>query len=181
MKYDETLRLALAAALLPLIVAGCATQGSHGAAATKATAPVVSTPAPAPAAVVTPATPTGEAGGRAPRPAQALPPPTEVETQAGIQIVHIGATASGGLVDARFKVLDAAKATALLSNAANTPMLIAGDKPPLMAPHHAIRSGRVAKDQIIYILYPNTRSAVQPGTEVMVALGATRLGPVTAQ
>lgn len=110
-----------------------------------------------------------------------LTTPTDLEQQAGIQIAHIATTAQGGLVDARFKVLDAAKATALLSNAANTPTLIAGDKPPLMAPHHAMKSARFSKDQVFFILYPNTRGAVQPGTEVMVAMGATRLGPVIAQ
>lgn len=115
------------------------------------------------------------------RPAQLLPVPSALETEFGIQIAHIGLTASGGLVDARFKVLDAAKAKALLGNAANTPMLIAGDKPPLMAPHHALQGARFSTGQVFYILYPNTRGAVQPGSEVSVAMGAARLGPVTAQ
>jgi len=170
-------RVALAAALLPLIVAGCATQGATGGASTKAAAPVVITPP----AAATPAPQPAEAAAHAAKPALTLPPPTELELQAGVQIAHIGATASGGLVDARFKVLDAAKATALLGNPSNAPMLIVGDKPPLMAPHHAMKGGRFAKDQIIFILYPNTRGAVVPGTEVSVAMGQTRIGPVTAQ
>jgi hypothetical protein len=151
-------KIGLASALLSLILSGCATTGACKGA-----------PQPAPAAA------------HAAKPVVTLPPPTALETEAGIQIAHIAATAAGGLVDARFKVLDAAKATALLGNPANTPMLIAGDKPPLMAPHHALKAGRFAKDQIVFILYPNTRGAIQPGTEVIVALGQTRLGPVTAQ
>jgi hypothetical protein len=134
-----------------------------------------------PAAAAATAPTTSDAGRHAAKPAQPVPAPTAQELQAGIQIAHIAATASGGLVDARFKVLDAAKAGALLGDAANTPTLIAGDKPPLMAPHHAMKSAHFAKDQIFFILYPNLRGAVQPGTQVTVAMGATRLGPVTAQ
>jgi hypothetical protein len=107
--------------------------------------------------------------------------PTEQEIAAGIQVVHISATGGGGLVDARFKVLDAAKATALLGNPANAPQIIAGDKPALVPPHHAVRGGRLAKDQMLFIMYPNIRKAVEPGVDVYVAFGATRLGPFKAQ
>ncbi len=112
---------------------------------------------------------------------QKLPPPSALETQYGIQIAHVGLTASGGLVDLRFKVLDAAKAGALLGNPANTPMLIAGDMPPLMPPHKALHGARYGQGQLVYILYPNMRGAIKPGVEVMVAMGDVRLGPVTAQ
>ena len=161
-------------ALLALALSGCATQGGSATGVVgKAAAPAVVSP---PAAATTAAQ---SASG--PRPAPALAPPTELELQAGIQIAHIGITAAGGLVDARFKVLDPVKAGVLLANPANAPMLIAGDKPPLMAPHHAIKGSHFAKDQLLMILYPNTRGAVQPGAAVSVALGGTRIGPVTAQ
>jgi len=166
-------KLALAVALTPLMLAGCASQGAGSGAVAKTTA-VVAPATPAPAAQTTQAS-------HAARTVQALVPPTELELQAGVQIVHIGVTASGGLVDARFKVLDGDKASALLGNPANAPQLVAGDKAPLMAPHHAIKGGRFAKDQLIYILYPNLRGAVQSGTEVSVTMGQTRIGPVTAQ
>lgn len=113
--------------------------------------------------------------------AHVLPPPSALESQVGIQIAHVGLAASGGLVDLRFKVLDAAKARALLGNPANAPMLIAGDMPPLMAPHKALHGAKYGQGQVIYILYPNLRGAIQPGVEVTVALGDARLGPVIAQ
>lgn len=115
------------------------------------------------------------------KPVQPLPPPSALEAQYGIQITHIGLTASGGLVDARFKVLDGAKARALLGNPANAPMLITGDKPPLMAPHNSLRGARFGAGQVVYILYPNLRSAIKPGVDVTVVMGEVRLGPVTAQ
>ena len=167
-------RSTLVAVLLPLLAGGCVTTQSGQSAAQKQQAAVAAAAvAPHPALATTPPP--------APKPLQALPPPSELELQVGIQVAHIALTASGGLVDARFKVLDASKATALLADPANVPMLIAGDKPPVMAPHHALKGARYAKDQVFFIIYPNTRSAIQPGADVMVAFGAARLGPVKAQ
>jgi len=147
---------------LPALLAACATQDA-----------AVATPAAkaAPAVVVAHAT----------RTEHALPAPSALEAQYGVQIVQVGLTASGGLVDLRFKVLDAAKARSLLGNPANAPVLIAGDKPPLAPPHHALRGARFGKGQVVFILYPNLRGAIQPGTEVVVAMGDARLGPVLAQ
>ena len=166
MNTGRAQRLLFLVALVPLALAGCATQ--------TAAKQVSVARAPGAAASPAPAAPA--------RAAQPLPvaPPTEQELQAGIQVLHIGVTASGGLVDARFKVLDGAKASALLGNMANAPQLICGDKPPLMAPHHSVKGGRFAKDQTLFIMYPNTRRAVAPGADVYVAFGATRLGPVKA-
>jgi hypothetical protein len=118
---------------------------------------------------------------RVPHSAPTLPAPNALESEAGLQITHIGLTASGGLVDLRLKVLDAAKARALLGNAAAMPMLIAGDQPPLMPPHKALHGARYAQGQVLYILYPNLRGAVKAGAEVTLALGDLRLGPVTAR
>jgi len=161
MKTANNTRLALFAA--PLVIA------------VVAAAPRMSAATDAPTVAAAPAV------AHAVKPVLTLRQPTPEETEAGIQIAHIASTASGGLVDARFKVLDPAKAAALLSKPANEPMLMAGDKPPLMAPHHALKGSRFMKDQVFIILYPNTRGAVQPGTDVTVALGDLRLGPVTAQ
>lgn len=157
--------LALVTALLPLLLGGCATQRVQGGASAEA-AGALSAAVAAPHAV---------------KAVPPLPQPSALETQYGIQITQIGLTASGGLVDVRFKVLDAVKARKLLGNPANAPMLIAGDKPPLMAPHNALRGARFGQGQVFYILYPNLRSAIKSGVEVTVAMGEARLGPVTAQ
>lgn len=167
-KYSRPILLA---ALVGFGAVGCASQSPTAGHAPASAAPVNTV-----AAAASPDEKVARTGQPAP-----APPPTEQELAAGIQVLHIGVTASGGLVDARFKVLDGAKATALLSDTANAPQIIAGDTPPLMAPHHAIKAGRYAKDQTLFILYPNTRQAVKPNVEVYVAFGATRLGPITAQ
>ncbi len=152
-------RIGLACALLQLLlVGGCVMHGVQAGAAAEVVKPALGPPQ-----------------------MSQLPLPSALETQYGIQITHIGLSASGGLVDCRFKVLDAAKARALLGNPANAPMLIAGDMPPLMAPHNALRGARFGTGQVVYILYSNLRSAIKPGSQVMVAIGDVRLGPVTAQ
>ena len=169
---DSRYRLASLAMLLPLIAAGSVVQGEqNGATATASAAQAIerSPVQPAPAATT------------AARPAPELPPPSEAELQTGIQVTKLGVTAAGGLVDVRFKVLDAAKARALLADPANTPSLMAGDKPPLMAPHNALKGARFRSGQVFFILYPNVRGAVQAGVPVTVAMGPARLGPVTAQ
>jgi len=168
------IRLALLVSIVPLILLGCATQGAQGKASGEPQKPVAGTPLAFATAsqLVTP---------HLAKPAQPLPPPSAIETQYGIQIMQVGLTASGGLVDVRFKVLDVMKVRALLGNPANTPMLIAADKPPLMAPHNALHGAKFGQGQIFYILYPNLRGTIRPGIEVTVALGDTILGPVTAQ
>jgi hypothetical protein len=159
-------KLLLASVPLSLFAVGCAAPNPMADGANHA---ATSTPAPVPS---------GSHDGRA---AFALREATIVEKQYGVQIAHVGLTAGGGLVDVRFKVLDAAKAQALLGNAANVPMLMAGDKPPVMPPHHALRGARFGEGRVFYILYPNSRGAIQPGVEVTVAVGDARLGPVVAQ
>jgi hypothetical protein len=160
----------LQSGLLALMLGGCAAQAVQPGASADA----------AKAAVVTPALQVASAPAAA-KPAQPLPPPSSSETRYGIQIAQVGLTAAGGLVDVRFKVLDAAKAAQLLGNPANAPTLLAADNPPLMPPHHALKGARFTPGQVFYILYPNVRNTIKPGVEVTVAMGEVRLGPVTAQ
>jgi hypothetical protein len=165
--------------MLPLLVGGCATQGG---APTEVATPAASAPHVA-AAVPLPADATPQPASAVARPTKgtALPPPGDNEMRHGIQITQVGLTAAGGLVDVRFKVLDAEKARRLLGDPANMPMLIAKDNPPLMPPHHALKGAKFSEGLVFYILYPNVRSAIKPGLDVTVAMGDVRLGPVAVQ
>jgi hypothetical protein len=167
---NDFCRVALLSALLPLLAGGCAVQG--GATAEAESAPKVATAMPQPAVA---------AQQNAPRARPQLAAPSPLETQYGIQVTQVNLTAAGGLVDFRFKVLDAAKARKLLGNPANVPVLIAGDNPPLAPPHHALHGAKFGDGLVYFILYPNVRSAVKPGAEVTVAMGDVHLGPVTVQ
>jgi len=173
LKYTQN-KTVLLSVLLSLLSAGCATQNLQADSAKPTASPQVakaSTPAPQPAAVAP----------QAVAASQPLAAPTALETQTGMQIVHVGVTAQGGLVDVRFKVLDAAKVKALMGNPANVPMLIAGDMPPLMPPHKALHGARFGQGQVVYILYPNLRRSIKTGGEVTVAVGDVRLGPLAVQ
>lgn len=148
----------VATLLVPLWLAACATTGSPGPTS------AVAVPAKAKA-----------------RSLQDLPPPSEAEARSGLQVAHLGVTASGGLIDARFKVLDAAKARAALAQPENAPRLLTSGAPPILAPHHALRGARFSQGQVFYIMYPNTRNAVKPGADVTVALGEVSLSSLKAE
>jgi hypothetical protein len=174
-------RFALLFALLPWAVGGCAIQGgaTNGAATPAASAPPLvataqQTPSAAPQASVTSNQQAAKANPR-------LATPSALEKQYGIQIMQIGLTASDGLVDVRFKILDAAKARKLLGAPASAPVLIAGNNPPLTPPHHALHGAKFGDGLVYFILYPNVRGAIKHGAEVTVAMGDVRLGPVTVQ
>jgi hypothetical protein len=191
---NEAHHFAILIAMLSVVFAGCAVQGDVTA---DSSAPAVGTSRSAPSPVQAAAAPSvaasglpemaasappgGSAAPQLPATRSQLPPPTDDESRYGIQVAQVGMAAAGGLVDLRLKVLDAAKATKLLGNPANVPVLIAGDAPPLQPPHHALRGARYSNGLVFYILYPNVRNAVTPGTEITVAMGDVRLGPVTVR
>lgn len=114
-------------------------------------------------------------------PAARFAPAGDLEALGGIQVTQVGVTAAGGLVDLRFKVLDAAKARKLLGDPANIPVLVAQGGLPLHAPHNALKGAKYGDGLVYFILYPNVRGAVRPGDEVTVAMGETRYGPVTVR
>lgn len=108
---------------------------------------------------------------------------TTLEKRHGIRIDQVAVTGGGGLVDLRFTVLDPAKARPLLLNHAKPPRLTAeGSKTELQAPTHgAMRNVRLQKDAACFLLYPNARSAIHPGTRVAVAFGDVLVEPVVAK
>jgi len=120
----------------------------------------------------------GEAGpGAPPKPMS----PAAFGEATGISVTLIGVTAAGGLVDFRFKVLDAAKARMRLADPKSPPVLLAADLPPLTPTLDALRFMRFEAGRILSILYPNVRNAVKPGTPVTVVVGDVRLEPMKAQ
>ena len=106
-----------------------------------------------------------------------------LESRHGIRITHIAVTGGGGLVDLRFTVLDAARARPLLDAHASPPRLLAeGSTVALQAPAHgAMRNVRLQKDASCFLLYPNARSAIRPGSRVAVAFGELQVEPVVVK
>jgi len=114
--------------------------------------------------------------------AQPLPPPTAAEKRCGVQVLRATVAAAGGLVDLRLKILDAAKARKRIMDPAHPPLLIPeGSGMPLKAARDALKNLRFVDGAANYILYPNVRGAVKPGSKVVLALADQRLDPIRVQ
>lgn len=110
-------------------------------------------------------------------------PEAALEAIHGIRVTQIAVTAGGGLVDLRFTVVDPEKARPLLAGHALLPRLVVeGSGVELQAPKHgAMRGIRIQKDAASFLLFPNTRNAVRPGTRVAVAFGDVQVEPLVAK
>ena len=128
--------------------------------------------------------------GRATDPVQAAAPApvaplnsAELETRYGVRLDQIAVTGGGGLVDVRFTVLDPARARTLLRGHEGLPRLfVEGSGAALEAPSHgAMRNVRLQKDAACFLLYPNARGAIRPGTRVALAFGDVRVEQVVVK
>ena len=105
-----------------------------------------------------------------------------LEERFGIRVTLIAATAGGGIVDLRFKVLNADKARAVLQDDKSLPVLsVEGTSIEPMMPDDAIGNQDLEVGKVYYILYSNPRGMVKPGTPVSVAIGDLVLEPIIAQ
>ena len=106
-----------------------------------------------------------------------------LEERYGLRVNLIAKTAAGGLVDVRLKVLDAAKAKALLSDPKNFPTLkVAGSDTVLATSEDMQLQALQALDGgLVAILYSNRGSIVQPNAAVSVNFGDVQLEPIAAK
>lgn len=97
----------------------------------------------------------------------------------GIELTHVAVTHAGALVELRFTVLDTLKARQLLEA---TPRLLAEDSGyTLQAPSQGPwRSIRLQKGASCFVLFPNARSTVKPGSRVSLVVGGVRVEAVVA-
>jgi len=104
------------------------------------------------------------------------------EERFGLRVTLVAVTASGGIVDIRFKVLDADKAQGTLQDDKNMPILnVEGSTITPMMRDTAIQDQDLEVGKVYYILYSNPRGMVKPGTPVSVAIGDLVLEPIVAQ
>jgi len=104
-----------------------------------------------------------------------------LEERYGIRIMLIGVTGGGGLIDFRFKILDRGKARLIISPT-KLPELIAVDSGyRLTATKKMAGNVTMQNDAVSFLLYPNVRSAIKPGTLVSVVFGDVRVEHIAAQ
>ena len=107
----------------------------------------------------------------------------DLEQQYGLRVNLVAVTASGGMVDLRLKIVDAAKAKALLQETANFPALYVGARKVTLQAPQDTRSQELSieDDGNIFLLYPNAGNAVQHGTPINIMFGDLRLEPIVTQ
>lgn len=114
--------------------------------------------------------------------ANGVPINEEIEERFGVRFTGVHILARHGLVDLRYRVLDAGKAKNFGHYTETSPLLIAEDsgktvEVTIMGLHnHRVETGRG-----YYILYRNTADALDPGSLVTIQLGDLRLEHVVAR
>lgn len=105
-----------------------------------------------------------------------------VETKWGVRVSQVAVTADGGLVDFRFIVLDPDKASEMLSNVDNLPVLrvdgsgVVVNSTAQMGAHPTLRAG-----QTYFLLYRNAGGAVRSGSSLSVLFGDLTINHVIAR
>ena len=114
--------------------------------------------------------------------ANGMPINSEIEERFGVRFTGLHIVARHGLVDLRYRVLDAGKAKNFGHYTETSPLIIAEDsnknvEVTIMGLHnHRVETGRT-----YYILYRNTADALDPGSQVTIQLGDLRLEHVAVQ
>ena len=109
-------------------------------------------------------------------------PLEDLEERYGIRPTLIGVTAAGGLVDFRFRVLDAEKARILTKDHSLMPVLTVQTTGTRLAlPGGGMHSMTFYNDKVYYILFGNPKGEVKPGMPIAVAFGDIQVGPILAQ
>jgi hypothetical protein len=103
----------------------------------------------------------------------------QLAAELGIEVKLVAVSAGGGLVDFRFKVLDASRAQIIFDEL--YPSIVARNGTVL--PSDLARHGRTIckTGQTHFILYANTGTAVRVGETVSVQIGDLRIDDIAVQ
>ena len=161
----------MAAALA--LLGGCSTPATKVGQAEKAVA-AAPPPVAAPASVPPPAPET---------PAAAASP----EERWGIQVDSIKLSAAGYMLDFRYRVLDAEKASPVLNRRVKPFLVVDASGARLMVPNtpklgllRQVASG-TSPDRTYFMLFANPGKAVQPGSKVSLVMGDMKIEDIAVQ
>jgi hypothetical protein len=100
-----------------------------------------------------------------------MPLNLEMEERFGIRFTFLGVTANGGMIDLRYRVIDAAKAKNFGHYTETAPRLISEENGKVVdVTVMGLHNHRVEPGRVYYILFRNTGSAIQPGDSVTIAI-----------
>ncbi|MGQ9554919.1 MAG: hypothetical protein ACUVWR_12485 [Anaerolineae bacterium] len=117
---------------------------------------------------------------------QANPPPMPrspaVEEKYGVRFTFLAVTAEGGLIDVRYRVVDADKAKNFGHYTETAPMLIAEETGQIVGTYKmGMHNHRVQTGYIYHILFRNSGGAIKPGMLVTIQINDLKLDHVVAQ
>ncbi len=114
--------------------------------------------------------------------ANSVPLSPEIEEQFGVRFTGLHLIGRQGLVDLRYRVIDAGKAKNFGHYTETSPLLIAEDSGKLIeVTIMGLHNHRVEAGRTYYIMYRNTAAALQPGGLVTIQIGDQRLEHVPVQ
>jgi hypothetical protein len=105
-----------------------------------------------------------------------------IEAKWGIRVSQVAVTGDGGLIDFRFIVLDPDKASEMISNVDNLPVLVPDGATDIinsaaqMGGHPVLRPG-----QTYFLLYRDAAGAIKSGTSLSVHFGDLSIDNVIAR
>jgi hypothetical protein len=106
----------------------------------------------------------------------------ELEQQYGVRIDVVGLLASGGLLELRFQVRDADKATALFGAVEDMPVLAVEGTTTVLESAKGMKHSLTLLDGAAYFfLYTNVGNAVRAGSEVSFVINGVRLPHLVVQ
>ncbi|MBU0492115.1 MAG: hypothetical protein KKA73_22990 [Chloroflexi bacterium] len=111
----------------------------------------------------------------------AMPTSSAIEDKYGIRFTFLAVTADGGLIDLRYRVVDAGKARSFGHYTETAPMLVSEDTGLVVQiTAMGLHNHRVETGYTYYVLYRNTASAIKSGSKVTVVIGDLKLEHVPA-
>jgi hypothetical protein len=107
---------------------------------------------------------------------------TALEQEYGLRVSLIGVTAAGGMVDVRLTIVDGEKAKSLLGDPKNYPSLFVDERYFLHTSDDVTKQTiRYENGSRLFVLFPNSRGVVKPGTAVSLVFGNTAVEPIPSE
>ena len=104
-----------------------------------------------------------------------------LEDRYGMRITLVAVTANSGLIDVRVKVMDANKASQIMTDTADSPHLLIEKTGAVLNAADDAPERRSLEDGMLYFfLYPNVNTVVAEGTPVVVDFGEVQVEPIPA-
>jgi hypothetical protein len=101
-----------------------------------------------------------------------MPVSEEIEAKFGVRFSFLAVTASGGMVELRYRVIDEDRAANFGHYTETAPMLIDGDTGKIVdVTIMGLHNHRVEPGRTYYVLYRNTDGAIKSGRPVTIQIG----------